>query len=108
MTARTLDGAVVSQGGREWILHEDEDDECRRYGWSECGACGETVTGGDDARSDHECRPPCPECGEPRAEVISSYGGTRVRSCCGEEVRCPCGAVTSTNHRSVCTAWIEP
>lgn len=58
MTAGTLDGAVVSQGGREWILHEDCDDDGRRFGWSECGDCGGTVGMGDDARADHVCPPP--------------------------------------------------
>lgn len=98
MTARVLDGSVWSQGGREWILHEDVDDDGRRFGWSECGTCGRTVLGGDDARTDHECPPPCPHCGDrsddARIEtVVYRHSGERSVSwrCCGTDVECEHG-----------------
>lgn len=71
-----LDGAVLSQGGREWIWHQEQDDDGRWFGWSECGDCGATVHGGDDARADHECRE-CPGCGEhfPKLPVADAENG---------------------------------
>lgn len=110
MSRGSLDGAVFSQSGRDWIVHEEQDDDGRWYGWSECGECGDTVRMGDDARQDHECPPACPECGQrdEDARTEPASDGYPIWQCCGQEARCPCGAVTSTNHRFVCTAWITP
>lgn len=62
MTARTLDGAQLHEGGIDWTWNEDVDDEGRRGGWWQCDRC-DGVAHGDDSRARHVCRTDCVQCG---------------------------------------------
>lgn len=83
MSRGSLDGAVFSQSGREWIMHEEQDDDGRWYGWSECGDCGETVPMGDDARQDHDCQE-CPGCGDRYSQLPVVDGVNGQGYCTGD------------------------
>lgn len=109
MTARLLDGAVVTINGRDFTAVDEPPDE-DGHGWFgfTCDTCGDS--GKTSWAEDHECPPACPHCGQrdEDARVVRDADGVGEWQCCGADEMCPCGRVTSTNHRSVCTAWITP
>jgi hypothetical protein len=109
MTARVLDGATVTIAGRGFTAVDEPPDE-DGHGWFGfvCDTCGES--GKASWAEDHECPPACPECGQRDEDARTEAGafGYFIWRCCGQELRCACGEVTNTVHRSVCTAWVTP
>lgn len=107
MTARTLDGATVGCGGREFTVHDEPPDEDGHGAfYYTCDTCDATIHGGSDKLSDHECQLRCPECDAPgdEANIVSREHADGSRSktwqCCGENVRCPsCGGEAVVVHR---------
>lgn len=109
MRPQVQDGATVTIGGRDFTAIDEPPDE-DGHGWFgfSCDTCGDS--GKTSWAEDHECPPACPECGQrdDDARTEQSGDGYLIWQCCGQEARCPCGSVTSTNHRFVCNEWITP
>lgn len=108
---RAQDGEVITMLGRDFeVIVDEPDEDGHGYVGARCVTCEASMRLSDDAMQDHECPPACPECGQrdEDARTEPASDGYLIWRCCGQEARCPCGSVASTNHRFVCKKWITP